>query len=76
MSEKYLAAGYIKRLHVDQRKLRAKDPDPITIQTSGGPLKATSARIHGPSSVVYRPDKPLSCGARVWIETTSEVTIT
>jgi hypothetical protein len=23
--------------------------------------------------VVYRPDKPLPCGARVWIETTNEV---
>lgn len=23
--------------------------------------------------VVYRPDKPLSCGAHVWIETTNEV---
>ena len=23
--------------------------------------------------VVYRPDKPLSCGARCWIETSSEV---
>jgi len=23
--------------------------------------------------VVYRPDKPLSCGAKVWIETESEV---
>ena len=25
--------------------------------------------------VVYRPDKPLSCGARVWIETESEVEV-
>jgi len=23
--------------------------------------------------VVSRPDKPLSCGARIWIETTEEV---
>ena len=25
------------------------------------------------AKVVYRPDKPLSCGARVWIETEEEV---
>lgn len=25
------------------------------------------------AKVVYRPDKPLSCGARVWIETQEEV---
>jgi len=24
---------------------------------------------------VYSPDKPLSCGAKVWIETEEEVTI-
>lgn len=27
------------------------------------------------AKVVYRPDKPLSCGARVWIETEEEVRI-
>lgn len=27
------------------------------------------------ASVVYQPDKPLSCGARVWIETQNEVVI-
>lgn len=29
--------------------------------------------IHGPSRLVYSPDKPLSCGAKVWIETESVV---
>jgi len=24
--------------------------------------------------VVYSPDKPLSCGARVWIETDTDIT--
>jgi len=27
------------------------------------------------SKLVYSPDKPLSCGAKVWIETDSEITI-
>ena len=31
--------------------------------------------ILGESKVVYSPDKPLSCGARVWIETNAEVKI-
>jgi hypothetical protein len=30
-------------------------------------------KILGPVEIVYRPDKPLSCGARVWVETQSEV---
>jgi len=29
--------------------------------------------IYGQCAVVYRPDKPLSCGARVWIETNGAV---
>ena len=33
------------------------------------------AEITGPCRVVYSPDKPLGCGARVWIETDSEVVV-
>lgn len=32
--------------------------------------------IHGPSKMVYDPDHPLPCGAKLWIETDAEVTIT
>ena len=31
------------------------------------------AIIDGPCKIIYSPDKPLSCGARVWIETEDEV---
>ena len=27
------------------------------------------------ATIVYRPEKPLSCGARVWVETKNEVVI-
>jgi len=27
------------------------------------------------ASIIYSPDKPLSCGARVWLETRNEVEI-
>ena len=30
----------------------------------------------GVAKVVYSPDKPLPCGAKVWIETREEVTVT
>lgn len=73
---KKLAKGYIKRIHVDQSKIRNHEPDPITIQTSDGSLKAAEIDILGESQVVFRPTKPLSCGARLWIETTSEIVIT
>jgi len=29
--------------------------------------------IQGPSRMVYQPDKPLKCGAKLWIETNSPV---
>jgi len=31
--------------------------------------------FNGPSKIIYSPNKPLGCGARVWIETESEITI-
>ena len=31
--------------------------------------------IKGPSAVVYRPERPLACGARAWIETYAEVVV-
>jgi hypothetical protein len=73
---KKLGKGYIKRIHVDQFKIRNHEPDPITIQTSDGSLKAAEIEILGESQVVFRPEHPLSCGARLWIETKSEVRIT
>jgi len=30
---------------------------------------AHKVKIHGDSEIVYSPDKPLSCGAHVWIQT-------
>jgi hypothetical protein len=29
--------------------------------------------INGPSRMVYRPDKPRKCGAKLWIETDAEL---
>jgi hypothetical protein len=29
--------------------------------------------INGPSRMVYRPDKPRPCGAKLWIETEAEL---
>jgi len=31
--------------------------------------------ILGPSKMVYNPDNPLKCGAKLWIETDSDVII-
>tara|TARA_R110000751_G_scaffold226858_1_gene328772 strand:- start:212 stop:454 length:243 start_codon:yes stop_codon:yes gene_type:complete len=67
--------GTIKRLHVDQHRVRNGDRNVVTVQTSKGPFKAAEVEWDGPSKLVYRPDTPLGCGAKVWIETTSPVKV-
>jgi len=70
----------IKRIHINQHRIKANKKhnlnDPvITVKTSKSNTYGHEVVIHGPSKVIYSPDKPLSCGARVWIETESEVKI-
>jgi len=73
----------ITRIHVNQHKIRSNaklpegsEPLPcLSVKQKGKVYPAFEATIQGPSTIIYRPDKPLSCGAKVWVETTSEVTI-
>jgi|TARA_X000001388_G_scaffold21714_1_gene14746 hypothetical protein len=66
------------RVHVNQHKIRSniknnlKEPV-ITVKTSKSNTYANEVHIKGPSEIIYSPDKPLSCGAKVWIETEAEV---
>ena len=67
-------------IHVNQhiiksnRKNNIVDPE-LTCKTYKDNRYAHEVEILGPSKVVYSPDKPLSCGAHVWIETQDEVII-
>jgi hypothetical protein len=47
----------------------------LTVKTYKSNQYAHQVEIDGPSRLVYSPDKPLGCGARVWLETTSPVRI-
>ena len=69
-----------KRIHVNQHVIRANKKngtsDPcITVKTSKTNHYTYAAEIDGWARVVYSPDKPLSCGAMVWIETDAPVWI-
>ena len=69
------------RIHVNMRKINfnkrhATNNPVITVKTSHSNRYAHKVEILGPSTVIYRPEKPLSCGARIWIETDSKVKIT
>ena len=67
-------------IHVNQhvikanRKSGATDPV-LTVKTYKSNTYASEVIINGPSRIVYSPDKPLSCGAHVWIESESEVVV-
>ena len=69
-----------KIIHVNQHKIRSNkkhnlNEPVITVKTSKSNDYGHEVEILGPSKIVYSPDKPLSCGAKVWIETEAEVKI-
>ena len=65
-------------VHVNQHKIKSnsktgsKDPV-LTVKTYKSNTYTNSVKINGPCTIVYSPDKPLSCGAKVWIETEEKV---
>ena len=70
----------LKRIHVNMHKIRANkkygtNEPVITVKTSKSNTYGHEVNILGPSKIIYKPNKPLSCGARVWIETTAELKI-
>lgn len=70
----------MKRIHINQHIIRRNhktgEREPvITVKEGKTNEYAHAVEINGPSKLVYSPDKPLSCGARVWIETDSEVNL-
>lgn len=72
-------------IHVNQHKIKSNakngDNEPVlTCKTYKSNVYAHEATIYGQdgkiaATVVHRPDKPLSCGAKVWIETKNLVVL-
>lgn len=75
------------KIHVNQHNVRhnKKNPDgelrpPLTVKDYKQNRKCFEAEIkdakgHTVARVVSQPEKPLSCGATVWIETFLEVDV-
>ena len=77
-----------KRIHINQHRIKANRKSSaqgaeaskkllpvITAKTYKENAYGHEVKISGPCTIVYRPNDPLSCGAHVWIETQSEVTV-
>ena len=73
-----LADPGLKRIHVNQANLRKKvkgEPGGpcYTIKFAGQTYWAREVIIYDISTLVDRIEKPLSCGARLWLETHGDV---
>ena len=67
-------------IHVNQHIIKSNrkhsENEPVlTVKQGSKNTYGHEVIIDGPSRIVYSPEKPLSCGARVWIETEHNVTI-
>tara|TARA_R100001082_G_C4269246_1_gene118991 strand:- start:398 stop:616 length:219 start_codon:yes stop_codon:yes gene_type:complete len=60
--------------HVIKRNAKTGEREPvITVKTYKDNNYGHEVTVDGPCKIVYSPDKPLSCGAKVWIETMENV---
>ena len=70
----------IARIHVNQHVIKANakngENNPVfTIKQGGKNTYAHNVKVNGEMELVYSPDKPLSCGAKVWIETRGDIEV-
>jgi hypothetical protein len=76
------------RIHINQHHIKANrkagpEDEPLPVITAkdyqqnrkGNHVQILDEAGRVIAQVVYRPDKPLDCGAHVWIETTHEVVV-
>jgi hypothetical protein len=68
----------LKRIHVNKHNILANRKDgenrPVfTVKTYKTNTYGHEIFIEGPSKLIYRPHRPLSCGAVAWIETNTLV---
>ena len=70
----------IARIHVNQHVIKANakngENNPVfTIKQGGKNTYAHNVKVIGEMELVYSPNKPLSCGAKVWIETRGDIEV-
>jgi len=73
-------AGILSRIHVNQHIIKANRKDgesnpPLSIIRGGRTTHHMEIEIKGGSKIIYSPQKLLSCGAAIWIETLSEIEV-
>jgi len=70
----------ITRIYIDKHIINAnrknnENNPPISVRQKNKVTKAHKIKVVGEMYIVYKPEKPLSCGAVVWLETKDDVNI-
>lgn len=68
----------MKIIHINrniiQRNAKHGTENPVCrVEENGKVVYCMEVIIKGPSRMVYRPDAPRPCGAKLWIETEAEL---
>ena len=62
--------------HIIKRNSKTGEDDPVlTFKTYKSNDYASELNIKGDCKIIYRPHNPLSCGAKVWIETKGKIAV-
>lgn len=70
----------VKIIHINRNiiqsnaKNNTKNPV-VRVEENDKVQYCMEVEIKGPSRMVYRPDTPRTCGAKLWIETEAEVVL-
>ncbi len=74
---------HINRNIIDSNRKHGTNKPPVAVRIHTNERTKTPRKIeygheidiYGFSSVIYRPEEPLSCGAKLWIETNEPVRV-
>lgn len=75
MARKARTYIWVNRHKVKSNEKTGKREPVLTVECRGERRYGHSVKIDGPSELVYRPDNPRSCGARVWLVTSADVEV-
>jgi len=64
---------HINRNIIQRNNKRGEQEPVVRVEDNGKVVYCMEVVIKGPSRMVYRPEKPRPCGAKLWIETESEI---
>ena len=70
----------VKRIHVNKHIIASnrktgETKAPLSVKVGKRNVRGHRVEVLGKCTVIYRPEKPLSCGASVWVETHGQVNV-